>query len=122
MKSFDDVVLNLHPIDLAAGQKAVAPLLLPGEEVVAAFATVRDKVVFTDRRVIAVDIQGIGKKVSYCNLPYSRISSFCVETAGMFDLDSELTLHTPSGSKTTFEFSAGFDIRGLCRAIAARIL
>ena len=47
---------------------------------------------------------------------------FCVETAGMFDLDSELTLHTPSGSKTTFEFSAGFDIRGLCRAIAARIL
>ena len=105
-----------------AGQKAVAPLLLPGEEVVAAFATVRDKVVFTDRRVIAMDIQGIGKKVSYCNLPYSRISSFCVETAGMFDLDSELTLHTPSGSKTTFEFSAGFDIRGLCRAIAAPIL
>ena len=40
LKSFDDVVFNLHPIDLAAGQKAVAPLLLPGEEVVAAFATV----------------------------------------------------------------------------------
>ena len=35
---------------------------------------------------------------------------------------NELTLHTPSGSQTTFEFSAGFDIRGLCRAIAARIL
>jgi hypothetical protein len=122
LKSFDDVVFNLHPIDLAAGQKAVEPLLIPGEAVTAAFATVRDKVVFTDRRVIAVDIQGIGKKVSYCSLPYTRVSSFCIETADVFDLDSELTLHLPSGSKATFEFSAGFDIRGLCRAIAARIL
>ena len=122
MKSFDDVVFNLHPIDLRDGEKAVAPLLLAQETVEGAFTTVRDKVIFTDRRVIAVDVQGIGKKVSYCSLPYSRIVSFCVETAGFFDLDSELTLHLPSGKKAVFEFTAGFDIRALCRAIAARVL
>ena len=114
--------LKLRPVTDSRLSEQVAPLLCPGESIEQQFQGIRDGIVFTDRRVIAVDIQGIGKKVSYCNLPYSRISSFCVETAGMFDLDSELTLHTPSGSKTTFEFSAGFDIRGLCRAIAARIL
>ena len=122
MKSFDDMIFNLHPIALDSGRKAVDALLVPGEEVVAAFATVRDKMVFTDRRIIAVDIQGIGKKVSYCNLPYSRISSFCIETADVLDLDSTLEITTPSGARSTFEFSGGFDIRGLCRAIAERIL
>lgn len=122
MKSFDDMIFNLRPLSLEAGRKAVEALLLPDEEVVAAFVTVRDKMIFTDRRIIAVDIQGIGKKVSYCNLPYARITAFCIETADVLDLDSTLEVTLPSGAKATFEFSSGFDIRGLCRALAAHIL
>ena len=122
MISFDNKVFNLRPIRDNSAAKAVEPLLIPGESIVAGFATVRDKMVFTTHRIIAVDIQGVGKKVGYCSLPYTRIANFCIETADVIDLDCTLEITTISGAKSTFEFTGGYDIRGLYRTLAARIL
>ena len=83
-----------------AGEKSLdnltedfAPLLAPGESLQRAFGFVRDLIVFTDRRIIMVDKQGVtGSKVQYLSIPYRSIVMFSVETAGHFDMDSELRI------------------------------
>ena len=70
-----------------------AQILLPGEEIVAAFKTRRDSFVFTNNRVVFEDIKGItGKKRSLLSVPYEKISAYSVETAGHFDTDGEIRL------------------------------
>ena len=52
---------------------------------------IRDLFVFTNKRLILVDKQGLtGNKVEYHSLPYRTITHSRVETAGHFDLDAEL--------------------------------
>ena len=85
---------QIHP-----GQAAqeYGGLLGQEEPVLAAYQLVRDAMLFTDRRLILIDKQGItGKKVEYHSLPYKSISHFSVETAGHFDLDAELRLSCPA--------------------------
>ena len=72
----------------------IAPLLIPGEEVLGSYTTVRDYVVFTNKRVIAVNVQGMtGKKKDYTSMPYSKIVVYSIETSGVLDMDSELELY-----------------------------
>lgn len=80
--------------------KELELLLAEGEEVDAAFKLVRDLIIFTNKRLMIVDKQGItGKKVEYHSIPYKSISHFSVETAGRFDLDAELKIWI-SGAQT----------------------
>jgi len=61
----------------------VAPILIQGEQLVSCFTSVRDFVVFTDKRVIAVNVQGMtGKKKDFTSLPYSRIQALSRRTRG----------------------------------------
>jgi hypothetical protein len=58
-----------------------------------AYLLIRDTILFTDRRLILIDKQGItGKKTEYHSIPYRSITHFAVETAGTFDLDAELKI------------------------------
>ena len=83
-----------------AGEKNVAdlladfePLLAQGESLQRAFGFVRDLMVFTDRRLLLVNKQGItGSKVEYLSIPYRAIVMYSLETAGHFDLDAELKI------------------------------
>ncbi|MFJ4819860.1 PH domain-containing protein [Streptomyces sp. NPDC088801] len=87
-------------------------LLGHGEQVHAAFLLIRDTILFTDRRLILIDKQGItGKKVEYHSVPYRSITHFAVETAGTFDLDAELKIWL-SGSQLPIQktFTKGVDI------------
>ena len=98
----------------------VADLLLDGEEVVDAYKAMRDGVVFTTKRIIAVNVQGItGKKKDYTSLPYSKIVVFSVETAGSFDLDSELELYFSGVGRVKFEFSGQTNVIEIARLIAS---
>ncbi|MCI5223098.1 MAG: PH domain-containing protein [Candidatus Electrothrix sp. AR4] len=74
--------------------------LLAEEEVIeVGFRVLRDTFIFTDKRVILVDIQGLtGKKTEYLSIPYSNITKFSIETAGHFDLDAELKIWIGSDS------------------------
>jgi hypothetical protein len=70
-----------------------APLLAPGEQPQRAFGLIRDLIVFTDRRLIFVNKQGVtGSKVEYLSVPYRSIVMFSIETAGHFDLEAELRI------------------------------
>ena len=78
-------VFKLSPVEPESQMNRVAPLLIEGEYIVAAFKAIRDSVVFTNKRVIAMNVQGItGKKVDYTSLPYSKVQAYSVETAGTF--------------------------------------
>ena len=87
-----------------AGEKDIAdlhdefgPLLAQGEVLQRAFGFVRDLIVFTDRRMIIVDKQGVtGRKTSYLSIPYRAIVMYSIETAGHFDLDSDLRIWVSS--------------------------
>lgn len=116
-------VFKLSQTDPQAITKDVAPLLIEGEYVLSAFKGVRDFVAFTNKRVIAVNIQGMtGKKRDFTSLPYSKVQSFSVETAGTFDLDAELDLWFSGLGLVRFEFKGQVDVRGLSQLIATYVL
>lgn len=123
MIDFKNGWFKLSPIPKEDGEKAVVPLLIDQEEVIAAFKSVRDKLVFTDKRIIAVNVQGLtGSKVDYTSIPYSRVQAFSVETAGVFDRDCELDIYVSAIGKIKFELRGSFDIRAFNRAIGKYIL
>lgn len=96
----------------------IEKILVPGETVLGSYTAMRDYVVFTDKRVISVNVQGMtGKKKDFTSLPYSKISAFSVETSGVFDLDSELEMYFSGLGKVHFEFSGGSDIEAIGKAI-----
>lgn len=84
----------------------VASLLLDDEQVIDAYKSMRDGVVFTTRRIIAVNVQGLtGSKKDFTSLPYKNIVAYSVETSGTFDLDSELEIYFSSLGLVKFEFT-----------------
>ena len=116
-------VFKLNPCHLDDIAPAVAPLIIPGEHFVASFKAMRDFVVFTNKRLIAVNVQGItGKKRDFTSLPYSKIQAFSIETAGTFDLDAELDLWFSGLGKVRLEFKGNADIRQLGHMIASYVL
>lgn len=89
----------------------VHDLLIKDEELISAYKGLRDYVVFTTKRVISINVQGMtGKKKDFTSLPYSKVTAFSVETAGVLDLDSELELYFSGIGKVKFEFSGQSDI------------
>lgn len=116
-------VFKLAPIDVSELAPAVAPLLVPGEEILSCFKAMRDSVVFTNKRLIAINVQGVtGKKKDYTSLPYSKVQAFSIETAGTFDLDAELGLWFSGLGLVRLEFKGRADIRQLSQMIASYVL
>ena len=105
-------------------QKDLEATIVEGETVVKAFKILRDLFIFTDKRLLLIDKQGLtGKKAEYHSIPYKSISHFSVETAGSFDVDSEMKIYI-SGNPTPIqrEFKRGTDIVGVQKVLAGFIL
>ena len=93
MGLLDGMMGNASKIDAAKIQNEFSQILAPGERVEHAYQLIRDYFVFTDKRFVLVDKQGItGSKVEYHSIPYRSITHFSIETAGTFDLDAELKI------------------------------
>lgn len=115
--------LKLKPVPEQNFLPMIQPMFVPGEEVIQAFQSIRDGVVFTTKRIFAINIQGItGKKKDFSSLPYSKIQAFSVETAGVLDLDSELELWFSGLGKVKFEFTARSNVAEICKIISERVL
>mgnify|MGYP000013724617 FL=1 len=101
----------------------ILALLVPKEEIIGVYKSVRDYVVFTNRRFISVNIQGVtGKKRDYTIMPYSKISVFSIETSGVLDMDSELQLYFSGVGRVTFEFTGNSDIVEIGQMISRHLL
>ncbi|HAS61422.1 MAG TPA: cytoplasmic protein [Vibrio sp.] len=116
-------VFKLKPIETEKARDDFHKFLIDGEHIFAAFKTVRDQVIFTNKRVIAANVQGItGSKVDYTSLPYSKINAFSVETSGTFDLDCEIELYLSEVGQVRFEIKGSFDIVQFNRIISEYVL
>lgn len=101
----------------------ITPLLISGECLISSYKTIRDFVVFTNKRVIAVNVQGItGSKKDFTSLPYSKVQAYSIETAGTFDLDSELEMYFSALGKVKFEFKGTSDIVKIGQIISDYVL
>ncbi len=98
-------------------------MLVQKEEILFTYKTIRDGIVFTNKRVIAMNIQGItGKKKDYTSLPYSKIQAYSVETAGSIDLDCELSLWFSGLGSVKFEFTGNSDVIEINKYISEYVL
>ena len=101
----------------------ISEIFVGGESIISTYKGIRDGVVFTNKRIIAINVQGLtGTKKDFTSLPYSKIQSFSVETAGVFDLDSELDLWFSGLGKVRFEFVKNANVSAICRLISERVL
>ena len=93
MGLLDGLLGNASKIDSAQVQQEFAKILAPGESVEHAYKLIRDYFVFTDKRLVLVDKQGLtGSKMEYHSIPYRSVTHFSIETAGTFDLEAELKI------------------------------
>ncbi|OAH53171.1 MULTISPECIES: PH domain-containing protein [Bacillaceae] len=93
MGFLDGLMGNASEVDNEDMKKEFGEVLATNEKVEKSYKLIRDLFIFTNRRLILVDKQGMtGKKVEIQSLPYKSITRFSVETAGSFDLDAELQI------------------------------
>lgn len=97
----------------------IMPILVNGENILASYKALRDGVVFTNKRIITINVQGMtGVKKDITSLPYSKIQIFSTESAGVLDPDSELELWFGGLGKVKFNFTADTKISDICRLIS----
>ena len=120
-----DKVFNLKKISNREINSNAEKLILPNEDVIGVYKTIRDQVIFTSKRIITVDVQGVtGKRQELFSLPYSKIQYFGVQTVGFAELipDSELALFFNNGMKANFEFKGDNDILEIGKNISKYVL
>lgn len=115
---------NAAEVDVKELEEELSFLLIKNETPERAFKLIRDLFVFTNKRLILIDKQGItGKKVDYHSIPYHNISQFSIETHGHFDLDSELKIWVKGNpSPVIKEFKKGSPLHDVQLALATYVL
>ena len=114
---------KLRPVNNSDFESVISPMFTSDEKIIQSFKGIRDGVVFTNKRIIAINVQGLtGKKKDFTTLPYSKIQAYSIETAGVFDLDSELDLWFSGMGRIRFEFVAQANVSAICRIISERVL
>lgn len=105
-------------------EKSIGPILAESETIVGAYRLVRDRFIFTNRRLILVDKQGLtGKKREILSIPFAKVTKWMIKTAGHFDVDSELLIWIQNEPEPiAHELKGDLDIAGLNRQLAQAVL
>ncbi len=125
MGLFNKILGNASEVSSEKLTETYSRLLIENEEVELGFKLFRDVFMFTNKRLILIDVQGVtGSKAEYKSLPYKHISRFSLETAGTFDLDAELKIwisseNTPTVSK---KFNKSIDVYAVQRLLAEKVM
>ena len=119
----DANLFSLQELDVNQIRSEVIDFMVDGEEIIQCFRTIRDQVIFTNKRAFVVNVQGLtGKKGAYFSYPYSKVITFGIQTAGVLDIDSELMLTMKSGAHLKFNFKSHVDIKQIIANIQGYIL
>lgn len=124
MGLFDGLMGNASEVDIEVVTKEYSKVLAPSENIEKAYKLIRDMFIFTNKRLILVDKQGMtGKKTEYHSIPYKSITHFSIETAGNFDLDAELKIWI-SGTQLPIvkQFNKSLNIYELQSVLASYVL
>ena len=100
-------------------------ILTEGEVMELGFKVIRDTFIFTSKRLIIVDKQGItGNKTEYLSISYKSISRFSIETAGTFDLDAELKIWIlgEMAPSITKKFNKSVNVYDVQKVLALHVL
>lgn len=116
-------VFKLSSSYFGAYNSEITPLLANGEKILSVYKGTRDGVVFTNMRMIAIDIQGMfGSKYSAMSFPYESIKLFCIETAGFIDTDAILSIWIAGMGCVRFAFSPNVDMNAVAKILGNHIL
>ncbi len=122
-KNGNSIYAKLKTVDNNTYASVVSPILITDEKILGTYKGIRDGVVFTDKRIISINVQGLtGTKKDITSLPYSKVQAFSVETAGVLDFDSELDLWFSGLGKIRFEFSKNSNVSQICNMISKHVL
>ena len=105
--------------------KKYGQLLTDKEEIEMGFKLIRDTFIFTNKRLILVDVQGLtGSKTEYKSISYKSITRFSVETAGTFDLDPELKIWVSSELNPSIvkQFNKSVNVYEVQKVLAHHVL
>ncbi|PSR57107.1 helicase [Adhaeribacter arboris] len=124
MGILDGLMGNASEVPLEKVQAEFAPLLVDGEMLEKAFKILRDMLVFTNKRLIIIDKQGLtGSKVEFLSIPYKYITRFSKESGGLLDLDAELKIWVSGQSEPIKkEFRKDNNINLVYQLLSAHIL
>lgn len=114
---------NAGVVEAEKLQADYSKLLADNETIEIGFKVIRDTFIFTNKRLILVDVQGMtGKKAQYLSIVYSKITKFSIETAGHFDLDAELKIWVGSDPiPISKKFNKKVNIYDLQKILAAHL-
>ncbi|NMR25337.1 PH domain-containing protein [Pseudoalteromonas sp. NEC-BIFX-2020_015] len=120
MGLFSGLMGNASEVDDADLEKVLANTLVEDEQVEKAYKVVRDMFIFTNKRLILIDKQGVtGSKIEMISIGYSKITKFSKESAGHFDLDAELKIWVGSDpTPISKDFKSGDNINDVYRIIS----
>lgn len=125
MGFFSSLIGNAGTASPEELNKEYAQILNEGETIEIGFKVFRDVFMFTNKRLILVDKQGLtGKKIEYLTLPYKSISRFSVETSGTFDLDAELKIWISSETIPSISkrFNKNVNVYDVQKVLASHVL
>jgi hypothetical protein len=125
MGLFSALMGNAGAVNLDELKKNYGILLTDNEEIEFGFKLIRDTFIFTTKRLIIIDVQGLtGSKTEYLSVAYKSISRFSVETAGTFDLDAELKIWVSSETLPSIrkKFNKSVNIFEVQKALAHHVL
>ncbi|MCX7569121.1 PH domain-containing protein [Tumebacillus sp. DT12] len=123
MGFLDGLMGNASELNLGDVQKEFGHILSSTETVEKAYKLVRDLFIFTNKRLILVDKQGItGKKMELHSIPYKSITHFSIETAGTFDYEAELKIWISGGAMLEKTFNKSLNIYELQSVLAEYVL
>lgn len=124
MGFFDGLLGNASEVNIKEIQKEFGTILATNENIEKAYKLIRDLFIFTNKRLILVDKQGLtGKKVEFHSIPYRSITHFSIETAGNFDLDADLKIWVSSNpDPIEKQFNKSLNIYELQSVLAEYVL
>ena len=125
MGLFSALLGNAGAVSQEELKKDYGKLLIEGEEIELGFKLIRDTFIFTNKRLILIDKQGLtGSKIEYKSISYKSITRFSIETAGTFDLDAELKIWVSSEQLPSIkkQFNKSVNVYDVHNLLATHVL